>query len=162
MQARPGRYLVLLGPDYCVAQVCHPASSLQNVYHSLKFDIVLYCLPLDEESSSFTPFRVSLSTLGDLVMPESNISTLATQISVCTSKVSSYLSTNGLPFPSFAEDAPPQGLGINDPSVERARLAAMSACTQLLELLQGPSRQLSPIVRRISTQRHESNLSIYD
>ena len=56
------------------------------------------------------------------IMSGSNISTLATQVSALTHEISSYLSANDLTFPSFAEDAPQQDLGIIEPSVERATL----------------------------------------
>ena len=76
----------------------------------------------------------------------SHIETLAGAIDRNVGKLSDYLRTNTLPFPSFSVDAPID-LGIESRDVEQARVDAISKCSELLDLLQGPQMCVRPCVR---------------
>ena len=81
----------------------------------------------------------------------SHIETLANAIGHNVGRLSNYLRTNALPFPSFSVDAPVH-LGINSGAVEQARLNAISDCMELLDLLQGPQMCVRPCVRLETSQ----------
>ena len=78
----------------------------------------------------------------------SEIAELTETIASNTTIVNEYLEANKLPQPSFDEDGP-----VNfqlSPEVEKARLAALDASTQLSDLLRGPVECLRPTVSSIS------------
>ena len=78
----------------------------------------------------------------------SRITELATLISTHTDAVEHYLQSNGLHLPSFNVDGPVQ-LGIQDPKIEAARLAAIEASIELHDLLMGPVALTRPEVSAI-------------
>jgi hypothetical protein len=75
----------------------------------------------------------------------SRISELAANISHNTQRVTDYLSTHSLPFPSFDENGPVD-LKLS-PEAESARNAALNAMAELAGLLQSPDQLLRPLVR---------------
>ena len=74
-----------------------------------------------------------------------SISDLVAQISKNSSKVENYLHSNNLPMPSFLPDGP-TNMAISEKDAEDARVAAISASMELLDLLQGPKSCLRPSV----------------
>ena len=79
------------------------------------------------------------------------IDQLAATIGRNTTTVSNYLEENGLPFPSFKADGP---ILLNlSPQAERARITAIDALQELLDLLQGPVACMFPKV----AQSHAAN-----
>lgn len=76
----------------------------------------------------------------------SSITGLAAQISENSAKVEHYLRKNRLPQPSFLPDGP-VNMVISQQDVENARVTAIGASMELLDLLQGPAACLRPSVR---------------
>jgi hypothetical protein len=82
-------------------------------------------------------------------MPKSRIAQLAELVLNNTITFDSYLKENGLPTPSFDVDAPDIfGISVD---VERARVQALEAAMELVDLLQGPIAPLRPLVSDIHT-----------
>ena len=76
---------------------------------------------------------------------------LATQILQDTSKVNDYLTSRGLPQPSFDIDGP-TNLNLDSPDANEARMNAIAASIELADLLQGPVGCLRPTLNAISLQ----------
>ena len=72
-----------------------------------------------------------------------DIAELSTIISENTRKVTEYLQQNGLPFPSFAVEAPTKSMIAPEASgIEDARLAVIDATRKLRNLMLGPQDYL--------------------
>ncbi|KAI1084253.1 putative O-methyltransferase [Whalleya microplaca] len=84
------------------------------------------------------------------------IDQLAATISANTSTISNYLHQNSLPYPSFDADGP---ITLNlSPQAERARITAIDALQELLDLLQGSIACMLPKYNGTSLQiisRHD-------
>jgi hypothetical protein len=94
-------------------------------------------------------------------MVASRISELASSILSNTSKIDIFLQENGLPTLSFDALGPGRyGTTPVTPDIEAARVRAVEAVTELLELLQGPSLSLKPTVSPIlpTSPRHFDTL----
>lgn len=76
-------------------------------------------------------------------MDSSKITNLATTIAVNTATVNSYLSSNGLPLPSFGVDASSKSLiPPEETEIEAARVAVIDATLELRDLMMGPKEHL--------------------
>ncbi|KAL9106900.1 MAG: hypothetical protein Q9227_008148 [Pyrenula ochraceoflavens] len=73
----------------------------------------------------------------------SSITGLATSIAENSAKVEHYLQSNGLPMPSFLPDGP-SNMAMESKDIENARVSAVGAAMELLDLLQGPLSCLRP------------------
>lgn len=73
----------------------------------------------------------------------SSITDLAAQISENTAIIEHYLRSNELPLPSFLPNGP-VNMEIQSNDVEEARIAAIGASMDILDLLQGPVACLRP------------------
>ena len=74
----------------------------------------------------------------------SRIAELSAVIEQCTTKVDQYLTTHGLPQPTFTFDGP---LDLKLPEdIEEARVAAIDASQELNDLLRGPVALVRPVV----------------
>lgn len=78
----------------------------------------------------------------------SRIAKLASLINTNVSSLDAYLKSNNLPTPSFAADAPVT-LDIKSSEINNAKVQAVDACIELLDLLQGPVSCMMPQVRLI-------------
>ena len=87
----------------------------------------------------------------------SQIEELASAIGNNVGKLSNYLRTNNLPFPSFDSNGPVT-LGVQSEDVEQARHATITQCMELLDLLQGPQMCVRPCVSAFLLYRNLPNL----
>ena len=80
-----------------------------------------------------------------MAQPSPNFESLVATISESSSAITSFLSSNKLPTPSFDENGP---VGLPpDPEVQGARLQLLGALTDMLHLAMGPAfySLLSPV-----------------
>ena len=82
---------------------------------------------------------------------QARILELATRILHDTSKVNDYLTSKGLPQPSFDIDGP-TNLNFESPDANGARMNAIAASIELIDLLQGPVGCLRPDLLATSLQ----------
>lgn len=80
---------------------------------------------------------------------QSSITELAASIRENVAKVEQYLRANELPLPSFLPDGP-VSMVMKPKHVEDARIAAIGASMELLDLLQGPVACLRPSVGEVA------------
>lgn len=80
-------------------------------------------------------------------MGQTNISKLAETIFRNVKVVDSYLKANNLPSPSFDVDGPTvMEVGADGEHVEQAKIEALEAAMELVDLLAGPLTALRPLV----------------
>lgn len=78
----------------------------------------------------------------------SRIAELASLVTTTTAILDSYLAENGKPSPSFNINAPVNlGIAPEAEKIEKARVTALSACIELHDLLLGPQKLMTTIVR---------------
>ncbi|KAF3770022.1 S-adenosyl-L-methionine-dependent methyltransferase [Cryphonectria parasitica EP155] len=86
-------------------------------------------------------------------MPDTTISLLSESIFRNIKVVDSYLKANNLPGPSFDVDGPTfLDIGSDGEHVEEARVKALEAAVELVDLLQGPLATLRPLTNGASLQ----------
>lgn len=80
-------------------------------------------------------------------MPDTTISLLSESIFRNIKVVDSYLKANNLPGPTFDVDGPTfLDIGSDGEHVEEARVKALEAAVELVDLLAGPLATLRPLV----------------
>lgn len=77
---------------------------------------------------------------------ETRIAQLAESVGSNTRKLDQYFKSKNLPTPSFDVDGPVDfGIAATDGDVEEARVKAIEAAMELIDLLQGPMALLRPL-----------------